>query len=899
MKLTQEQLKANIDAMTAQGAKPEQIQGWLNSLKEEPATEVAKPQISDVEKTAGVNYLKSAWDAYSRFSSPEGAGGKTLAATHNFLMDIMPGKAVIDEIVPALYASSPEVKRMQNQQFEQQNQIQTQIINKYLKDPNASIEMKLKGTALLNSLSDSQTNLYETVSGVKANESTMSLVNRALGASTSDVLQYYMLKSAPLGTFTNVTNATGALAKAKALGTGMLKGGGIYGSLGAAQSVAQSVEKNKPAGEVLPDAAMQGLEMGLLGAGFEGLAGSAAIGKNFLSKIKGWWGRKGVDVEDLTLQISKANADLEATIPTSKEMGTITIDATDYRAKAEREALDNLVQQTDTMAADATAPKVVNDVNKEVEQKLVEYTNASKKKVNVDFFENPILVNTETIPTGYYGKLQEIQNTYKGADGWESLVSRAKKWYNKNTTTNAGMVEEAGMYSSLGQDAKALALMENAVTENPKTVKDLIYTKEGIDSLINYSTTQGVTNMQKPLVELQKAVISDIETALKGTDLAGQYEVARQTVALRKTILDKLEKYRTLPASEKANFLLNADEETVSAFRDSLFYQPGGENAYLKLQMQAKREAIESAKDAYGVINHDIVQANIKKLSENRLLSNADLADLQDYLKYSKYIRGGAKGEIPTGTSGKPLSEEGLKAGDTISAQADKTAQAELAAQTVAQGKDIAEKMAKADMVIDNIVNAKSADNVEQILKALPTDIKEALPKRIWLNATNDAIETLSKGSFDAQKMLTYFESIGFGKGNKKAIVEKLIPNAEEREVFAGMYKLVKAINDKPTKSAFKKMAHLLLGSSYLMTGARTPAANQFVLSGIFPSSNIKDVAPNLNKFIQQFGLGDEVAKIKPEVVNKTIETLSDSIMTNKYTIFEKAVILNSQDKEK
>jgi hypothetical protein len=60
--LTTEQLKANIEALEKQGASPQEIQGWLNTQKNQVSQSQSmiqeSPEISPTEKSSSDNFLK-------------------------------------------------------------------------------------------------------------------------------------------------------------------------------------------------------------------------------------------------------------------------------------------------------------------------------------------------------------------------------------------------------------------------------------------------------------------------------------------------------------------------------------------------------------------------------------------------------------------------------------------------------------------------------------------------------------------------------------------------------------------------------------------------------------------------------------------------------------------------
>lgn len=848
--LTQEQVKANIDAMTSQGAQPGEIQGWLDSLKgSNPSANIQ----TDAQKTqAGRNYISEAGNMYNKyFQEPM---TNSLDWTSNFVREAFPATASYKRLGGELAIMFD--KNLSKQQADLQSNtdaISKNIYDKYINNPDASIEQRKKGIALLQTLT--VPDLYSASSGFDRND-TASTINKYLGDIGSDAFDVAIWGMT--GGLGEMAPTTGFLQKAGQVTGNAIKTGLKFGAAQTGKTAMEGISQNKPLEQISGEALKAGAGMAGVVAGIEAAIPIAApffrlfpfIAKKLESKMP---------VVDLMTQLENKTNEIKAGISTSQKAGEQIIDSAYFRNQVAQKQVKETVDAVTNMAADSVAPKVEGNIANRIETSIQRGIVEQKNYVNKVFYETPEAVSISVVPEPYYAKLTEIANKFKNVEGWESMYRKATSWLKKNTE-ETGL--SADVIDSYGPEVLASLKKGGQIPETEmaaKSVKDLIYTKEAVDGMIRFNAVQGMSTFDRPLNEISQSLKKSIEQAIKGTPLEGKYQTVLDLISNRKENLGILDSF--MKSENKTEAIFGMTEKEVKAVREMT-----DPDSYINLQEDVKRKAIESAKDKVtGYVKPDELNKNIKILNSNKMLGPEDLAELSEYEEFVRYFQNGAEG--PTPASLKKLNELATGKKPDVVAQTTEVARAEQVLGAVGpKGEGLQQLKVQADTVIDKMLGVQSPTLMDEVLKTVPQEVRDTIPQRIYLNAFSDAFAVTKEGTskFNPEKVKSYLESIGYGKGGKEEIVKKLIPNEAQRKLLGEFYDAASKaeIGSKPLS---KKIAHMVLAFGYTQTGSKTAAVNHLMLADLFKKSKKGEVEKFINDFSTAFGASP--IKMTPEEV--------------------------------
>ena len=284
--LTQDQIKANINALEKQGAKPEEIQGWLNSL--------STKQNQSLQQSAQTNQPQT--------SQPQGQGFLRTAG------DIVTGGKFGQNVAQAAYGATDMAGLVPKGQ-----QIGT-ITNQYVKNGDTLL-------AIANHTQD-PARKQELVKQAQGMYSDAGMVGDSIIGHVRSIEQQV---GDAAGLMINLATAGGlgskALAgstKAVGIGKGALQGaiqggltGGIYGT---AQGVASGLQNNKRGGA---------LAGSVVGGAALGAAGGAAVG-TVTGAISGGVNSKVLGAKKQELALEQTTSSLSRSEKTAASARTLT-----------------------------------------------------------------------------------------------------------------------------------------------------------------------------------------------------------------------------------------------------------------------------------------------------------------------------------------------------------------------------------------------------------------------------------------------------------------------------------------------------------------------------------------------------------------------------------------------
>ncbi len=387
--------------------------------------------------------------------------------------------------------------KLQQEATDSTEQTIQNIYKKYINNPEASIEQREKGLALLQTLTTPD--ITAAMTGYSKND-LKSKLQRYTNAGIEDMVDAFMwgynpaLKSTAGMKFLPAVKQTAK--EATKLGT-------VYGGSQFVKSMAGNITEGQEEGKNLEDVLKQSGKEALTTGGITAAVTAAipmaqAIYKMFPS-ISNKFFTKTDKVDDLFNSLDDVKQQVEdytQTISGTKtEAGISSIDSATLRFNNAQEKLKNTTKAVTNMAADSIAPKVddVYTASTKIDDSINKIVTNQKDKVNKLFYETPEIYTTRTVPDNYYAKLGEIQTKFGNVEGWESLVNQTKKWLIKNTDESAQMVDD--IFAAGGQDLIDVMKAQGKIPEATmadKSLKDLIYTKEAIDDMIKYNNVQGL-----------------------------------------------------------------------------------------------------------------------------------------------------------------------------------------------------------------------------------------------------------------------------------------------------------------------------------------------------------------------------------------------------------------------
>lgn len=805
---------------------------------------------------AGRNYLSEAAKLYDKYYQKPVTNASDW--TSNFIRDAFPATASYKRLGGELAITFD--KNLSKQQAELQSNndaIAKNIYDKYINNPEASIEQREKGVALLQTLT--VPDLYSASSGFNRQD-TAATMNRTLGDIGSDAFDVAMWS---IGNGANSMESKFLLTPGveKTFWGKVLTAVGTSLKFGIAQTgktVSEGIGENKPLDETLGEGFKSGAGMAGIVAGIEAVNPPLAFlfGKIFPSVSK-----KLIEKvpDDLMTQIENQTKKIQEGMTTSQKAGEEILTSASLRDDLAKQELKNNVDTVSNIAADSIAPKVEGDTSIKLVRSIENTVKKEKDIVNTIFYENPAVYSTKIIPQVYYDKLAEISARFKTVEGWEGMASKAKKWLTKNTDESAQFIDD--IFAAGGDNLVKTMKAQGKIPESTmaeKSIKDLVYTKEAIDGMIRYNGVQGMTTFDRPLMELSQALKEEIIKGTKGTALEGKFNQVLEAISFRKQNLGAIKDF--LESDNKVAEAFKLDAEQTQAVKDMT-----DPDTFITLQKDVKRNAIESSKNELtGYVDPNKLALNTKLLRDNKMLGGQDILDLKEYEDFVRYFQNGAMG--PTPESLTKLSElaTGKQAGTQTA-----TKEAAAAAQTIKAvspaGENLAEKMVQADTVIDKITGLQSATLVDEVLNTIPKEIRDTLPQRIYTNAISDAFAVSKDGisKFNPEKVKTYLEGIGYGKGNKEEIIKKLIPNEVQRKLLGEFYNIATQAFAKNSKVNLRKLAHIALAFGYLQTGAKTATANHLIQAGFFKKTNKTEI----EKFIKDFSESMGIQPVDKEVI--------------------------------
>lgn len=850
------------------------------------------------------NYIKEARDVYTKYYADPVSN--LADKSYKFAMDLSKGVFMGERIGEQLYALSNKAETLDKEAWSNYNRIRNQVEEK-LQDDTLDIDSKRKLTYFANSINP---NITEQAVGnpMDLRSLTTEGVSNILNAIIYGWIPSSKIAIPKMGALKipgggieayQAAKATGqtALRTALGVGTASLKTGGILAGLETAQTVAEGISKEKPLEESIGQGIKEGLTLGTVAAGLE-MGIPFATG---FTKVFGKLFKKGTNIEDLEKALNSSIAEADKKVMSSKEIGEELVGekgVITLREQAAREQRESVIKTAVREAEDVVAPQINPiDVGRRVTSDINNWELAEKQIAN-KFYSNQDLINISGTPQNYLKSLEDNINALEKVGPANPLRKRLTNWL---TTIN-----ESSPLGSLGvTDKQLLSVLQKRQpdifqsSQSKLSVNDLLETKKEIDSIIfRGSSLDNISPQDTRLISLSKSLGEDIKNILKNNTVdESLYNSYLQT-------LNKYEQYKNTiqdlgkkitKSDNPIKDIFNMSNKQLEALKNTL--NPA---RWVETQAALKRYAIESAKEADGLINTSTLNKNINKLNQNTSLSQNDLLELREFSDLAKYFQDGGRGLTPE--SVKSLKSILESQSPVIKGAEIEKGISESLREKVLGGGDIVKARTTIDNTVSNIAKIDSPQQFDELIKTLPEDIKKALPARTIVNALNDSFTTIADGSakFNPFTLKSTLENIGFGKGGKKQIVDKLFKSSPEMlDVVDDLYKQLSIIDVTKTTNPkhLRKVLHTTMGLFYAMKGIGPTAGYHFAAAGLTKGGtklNPEDLARAMSNF------GDDSALPLLVVDNNAEKTLSN-ISTMLFKLLEsgtKAVTKTILDSE-